>query len=301
MVEDKGPTLEYASELFVRDCVARGLAPGTVEDYEKALKYFRAELKDVAYVKDLNVNILSLFRTQRKVKPSTLGREIRIIRGFLNFCVDQNWRVDNPAYKIKPPKSRRRPTLPFTDDEVRALVAACDRMENPFEDQQERSRLRSRALVLLMLATGFRISDVVGLRRDRVDKDGRLLVRIEKTGHPLYTRLDPVCLAALHALPVESPYFLWSGKGQKRVASTSLRRTTYLLGELAGVHNVHPHRFRDTFAVRLLRAGVKIEMVSKLLGHANITITQKYYAPWVPELQNELDAVLEKLTSTPLY
>lgn len=57
----------------------------------------------------------------------------------------------------------------------------------------------------------------------------------------------------------------------------------------AKVTGGHSHRFRDTFTVGLLEGGVSIENVAKLLGHANIEITQKHYAPWVKSRQDLLE------------
>ena len=56
----------------------------------------------------------------------------------------------------------------------------------------------------------------------------------------------------------------------------------------------HPHRFRDTFAVDLLLAGVPLEQVSILLGHASIRITEKHYSPWIRDRQAQLEASLER-------
>jgi len=61
--------------------------------------------------------------------------------------------------------------------------------------------------------------------------------------------------------------------------------TTVLI--LAGVPDGHAHRFRDTFSVGLLLAGVPIERVSILLGHQGVRITEKHYAPWVRERQEQ--------------
>lgn len=54
------------------------------------------------------------------------------------------------------------------------------------------------------------------------------------------------------------------------------------------------HRFRDTFAVELLLAGVPIERVSVLLGHSSVKMTEKYYAPWTHSRRRQVEADLQR-------
>ena len=71
------------------------------------------------------------------------------------------------------------------------------------------------------------------------------------------------------------------------------------VGKARGVDDCRPHRLRDTFAVRVLVKGVPLEDVSKLLGHASITVTEKYYAPWVASRRLRLERLLsETLANT---
>jgi integrase/recombinase XerD len=66
------------------------------------------------------------------------------------------------------------------------------------------------------------------------------------------------------------------------------------LFELANIENGYAHRFRDTFSVELLLAGVPIEQVSILLGHSGSKITSKHYAPWVRSRQEQLAKDLQR-------
>jgi integrase/recombinase XerD len=58
----------------------------------------------------------------------------------------------------------------------------------------------------------------------------------------------------------------------------------------AGVPDAHAHHFRDTFAVELLLSGVPLERVSALLGRSSVKITERHYAPWVRERQEQMEA-----------
>jgi integrase len=59
------------------------------------------------------------------------------------------------------------------------------------------------------------------------------------------------------------------------------------------------HRFRDTFAVGLLQAGVPMDRVSMLLGHSSIKVTEKKYSPWVRTPQEQLEAVVRRAWDPP--
>ncbi|HKW35869.1 MAG TPA: tyrosine-type recombinase/integrase [Candidatus Acidoferrum sp.] len=69
-----------------------------------------------------------------------------------------------------------------------------------------------------------------------------------------------------------------------------LKKLFDLAGVPKGPSNAVSHRFRDTFAVELLLAGVPIERVSILLGHQSVRITEKHYNPWVRSRQEQLEA-----------
>src|SRR5271168_5085662 len=84
---------------------------------------------------------------------NTAMKEIVVMRGFFRFCVDRKWIEENPARRLKAPKSDRLPTLPFAPAEITGILDACKSHE-------------IRALILTLLYSGLRISDAVQLRRD---------------------------------------------------------------------------------------------------------------------------------------
>src|SRR3979409_1687037 len=76
-------------------------------------------------------------------------------------------------------------------------------------------------------------------------------------------------------------HFFWTGKSKLHSAIGKWQRRLQTRFTLAEVHGGHAHRFRDTFAVELLLAGVPLEHVSVLLGHQSVRITERHYSPWV--------------------
>jgi integrase len=151
-----------------------------------------------------------------------------------------------------------------------------------------------RALVLLH--SGLRIGDAIKLTPEQV-QDGKLFLYQQKTRVPVYVPLPPAVVQELDRLPVTGAYYFWRREGDSKVetATGNARRAfrrIFTAAKLSG--HPHLHRLRDTFAVRLLQAGVSLEDVSVLLGHSSVKITEKHYAPWVAERQSRLEEIVNR-------
>jgi integrase len=182
--------------------------------------------------------------------------------------------------------------MSYTCEEMMRILAAIAKYRDEFPNRGKENATRLCALVLLLRYTGKRIGDVVSLTSDRI-KLNRLFLYTAKTGTPINTVLPDYVLEALEASPkVTCVNFFWNGTGKLDAIVGSWRRRLAKLFVLAEVPKGHAHRFRDTFAVELLLAGVPMERVSILLGHQSVRITEKHYAPWVRSRQEQLEADL---------
>src|SRR5262249_25540283 len=130
-------------------------------------------------------------------------KKLERLRAFFRFCHDSNWIPDNPARKLKNPKITQSPTLPFSKDQVAAIISACQ----DYPDRRNAARVR--ALVLLLRYSGLRIRDAVTLSQDRIH-DGKLFLYTAKTGTAVWCPLPPAVIEALQAIPA-LPYFFWTG------------------------------------------------------------------------------------------
>jgi integrase/recombinase XerD len=306
-------TVAQSCEAFLADCRRRNLKISTLRSYEKTLHHLRefCAPQGIALISEVNQALLLQFQNGRErppaeeggkpspLEPSTVRKELQTLRAFFRFLVDQDHAEKNFAKKLRPPKESRRPTLPFSQAEVDGLLEAAGTLEDDNPNVRRKNRKRAQAVLITMLYSGLRISDVATLERKRVSlKSGALLLRMEKTGEPVYVKLGQPALDALSALPMQGPFFFWSGQSAPATAIGNMRRTIERVCANAGIEG-HPHRFRDTFAVRLLEKGVTIDQVSILLGHTSVKTTEKYYAPWVRSRQRLLDEAVATLDFVP--
>jgi integrase/recombinase XerD len=156
---------------------------------------------------------------------------------------------------------------------------------------------RIRGLVLLLRYSGMRIGDAVNLHIERLDGN-RVFLYTQETGVAVNTVLPDFVVSALAATPrVTEKFLFWSGSGELESIVRSWQTRLRRLFKLANIQDGHAHRFRDTFAVELLLAGVPIETVSILLGHQSVRITEKHYAPSVRARQEQLEADLTRAWS----
>lgn len=289
-------TLADAWTSLLADLEARKLSHETVRKYKLLERQMKAygEDRGLKMLAQFDLDVLSKFRATWKDSPRTAGKKLERLRAFFRFCFDRQWVESNPATKIKLPKVSICPTMPLTHGEVVKILTACDGLQAKAPAKGKLNALRLKSLVVLMRYSGMRVSDAVTLTTDRLDGK-KLFLYTQKTGVPVYTVLPDSVLKALEATPrVTDTRYFWSGQSKRESITGLWEKRLKKVFDLAGVSkgqgNAVSHRFRDTFAVELLLAGVPIERVSILLGHQSVRVTERHYNPWVRSRQEQLEA-----------
>jgi integrase/recombinase XerD len=281
-------TLAQAQEDFLRDAEARGLRPPTLKKYRVMLAQLTAfgEHEGRPFLSQFDLPALRRFRESWADGGISALKKLERLRAFYRFANESGWVPENFPKKLKNPKVSNPPTLPFMKDQMVAILAVCPKYSGDVQ--------RLRAFILLLRYSGMRIGDTATCARDRLN-GRRLLLYMQKTSEPVFVVLPQFVVDALNSMtPISERYFFWTGEGERDTVAGNWRRTLRKVFKAAGVKNGHPHRFRDTFAVDLLLAGVPLEQVSILLGHGSIRITEKHYSPWIRDRQAQLEASLER-------
>lgn len=156
-----------------------------------------------------------------------------------------------------------------------------------------------RPFIVLLRWSGLRIGDALVVEKNKLDGN-RLTAKIQKTGKTLKLIVpNEVCvlLLGLALKPsVSTRFFFWSGRSLQKSLTSQWQRKLKRLNRYLSIVDYegkpmifHSHQLRDTFAVEHLLAETSMQDLSLMLGHASIKVTEKYYAPWVPERQVALE------------
>jgi integrase len=286
-------TVETACERYLADAESRQLGTAAIYKYKLLTRQLKAFAVDrgVRFLEEIDLASLRDFRATWPNRNLSAKKKLEQLRRFFRFFVKDGALQANPAAGMDSPVVKQPPTLPFEGDEMARILYACDHLytDNYRRVGQPNSR-RIKALVLLLRYSGLRIGDAVTLPVNRI-VDGKVFLRTAKTGTLVSCPLPPIALDALSECPRTNPlYFFWTGECSRGTVARDWHSKLSRLFTLAGIHNGHPHRFRDTFAVEQLLSGTPIDQVSALLGHSSIEVTEKHYAPWVKARQDQMEA-----------
>lgn len=290
-------SVREAGEAFLRDAAARHTAYGTLKNLRLVVEAFSqfAEKKGIRSVKAVSVELVREFREGWTYSPFTAQKKLERLRSFLSFCVDSGWLERNPAKSVKLSITQSAPTIPFAEDEVKKILATCalvpDNWGRTGTPEQNRVSARLRAFILLLRYSGLRIGDAVQLSKEKV-QNGRVFLRTEKTGIPVWVPVPPEVTKAIEAIDEGREFYFWSGASTLHTATNKWRARLSKLFKLAGV-NGHPHMFRHTLAVTMLGNGSSLETVAAILGNT-VRIVEKHYSPWVKSRQEALEAAVKR-------
>lgn len=201
--------------------------------------------------------------------PATVVRYLAALSHVFTIAVNEwGWLEDNPIRKVRKPKEPKGRNRYLTEDEIPALLEACNNSSNPY----------LHTIVVLALSTGMRQGEILNLRWPDVNlDDGRITLRDTKNGE---TRTVPLAGRALDSLREHSKVrrldtdLLFPGR---RCDSPVFIRAPWSAAvEASGIKNFRFHDLRHSAASYLAMNGASVNLIAKILGHKSIQVTNRY-------------------------
>lgn len=305
-------TLSQAISAYLLEAQARRLSTHTIADYTNTFRKLSeflehpersgAESKDPPLASITADHIVAFFaglarpsapdgiapRAARPIGRKQILNHHTGLSALWTWATREGYITEHIMRHVPRPRPERPAITPLSQADVKALLAVCDRSA-PYArpgqrpaDYSRPSAVRDRAILLILLDTGVRASELSDLRLRHIDLRN---AAITVTGKGAKTRRLPLGPIAAKALTrhiyinradagANDPVFL--GRFGAAMNRDALLKLIYRLGERAGVPDVHPHRFRHTFAIEYLRNGGNTRALQEALGHETLDMIRTY-------------------------
>ena len=262
--------------------VERGLAPNTVEAYQRDLEKF------ARYCQERKLSLARIHRNhildflsqlyKQGLDSRSVARQLASLRNFNRFLLQEEVIQRDPTLHVESPRIWKRLPGCLSLEEVKRLLA-CPDSHTP-------AGLRDKAMLELLYATGLRVSELIDVQVSDIQFEMGFLRCLGKGSKERVVPIGKVALAALeHYLAEGRPKLvrrrgvsqLFLNQRGRAMTRQGFWKLLHAYGQQAGIRSrLTPHRLRHSFATHLLERGADLRSVQMLLGHADISTTQIY-------------------------
>ena len=245
---------------------------------------FIGEETEVEKIKESDIKNFHRFNKDRGLKQKTQNSYISALRSLFNYAVEEEIINKNPAMAVKLQKAKDKKTIEiFTKEEIIKLKN-WKKSSRTFRD------VRDNLIVCFLLETGCRNIEISYLREEDINP-GFVLLKITKNSKPRvvptsrtlekmmrrYMRVKEEYFKKLGKYGKTEDYFILSKSGN-RMWQQNIGQAVLRVCKDCGIprHKSYPHNFRHTHAVMMLKNTSNVHLVSRLLGHCNLSITEEY-------------------------
>jgi site-specific recombinase XerD len=295
--ETKNIALPYLDD-FLLNLQTNNYSEETIYSYERDLKIFENFLSEInqefqavdkrtilnykAYLNSQDRKTAQSKKSEKKLGSFSINRTLSSLRSFLKFLIDMDYRSPISPEVIKLVKNiKKHPRVSELEEIVKIIE-----FPSTFE-KNKKIALRNRAIFEMFFSTGMRISELVNLRKNQIDKTGRIFIR-GKGKKERFVYLTDRARKHLNAyLEVrgltDSPYLFIPYRGKnnkkedKKISTNYLQYKIKKYRELLGINiPISCHSIRHAFATYLAENGANPAAIQTLLGHESLDTTTRY-------------------------
>lgn len=267
----------------------RNLAPRTVIAYRYELhrwvahlrKVDEAKMEQVAKVEAFDLkDYLATLKEEQNLKAATMARVISALRQFFGFLAAEGIIGSDPSAGLHSPKKARRLPVYLTAGEANRLSV---RDTDNAEKQDGSQTLRDETIIGLLMLTGMRLSELVGLDLESIDFENFVAKVYGKGRKERLIPLNSHALDLLRSWMAERPACkdgspaLFLSRDRERITGRTVQYLVKKAVKRTGLdRRISPHKLRHTFATTLYAEAVDLRDIQEILGHASIVSTSVY-------------------------
>lgn len=277
-------TMEMLAKEFVFDCQARELAPKTIRNYEKQVGYFvryLAEVQNVRMLEELqpiHIKQYVVMLVKKKHKPSYTNDLLKAVKCLCAYAYQEGYTEELITKRVKNVREPKVLIHTFSNDEIKKMIA--------YYNGRSYLDVRNRLMLMLLFDTGIRVSEIINMKPEQI-KEGYFVIYGKGRKERIVPQNPAVSKMMLVYDRTRADYFefryadeyYFLSKNGKKLTSEAVCRFMKKAAADIGVNalvRVSPHTCRHTFAHQELKNGIDLFSLSRVLGHENITITQRY-------------------------
>lgn len=243
----------------------------------------------------------------KEFNNSDLGkaRKLSSIKSFFGYFYNKGYIKENVTQKVKTPKIHDKPIIRLETDEISKLITIAESGKCLSDHEQayhDKTKERDVAIITLMLGTGIRVSECVGLNMDDIDFETNGIRITRKGGNQEIVYFgEEVRVALLQYLRVrnenkdaryENALFL--SLQNKRINVRSVQKLVKKYASITTpLKKITPHKLRSTFGTELYRETKDIYVVADVLGHKDVNTTKKHYAAMSEDIRRDVANVVK--------
>jgi len=283
---------------FLLNLQVNNLSQETIYNYERDLKVFEDFLNEIntdfdnidkktilnykAYLVSQDRKTPKAKKGKKKLTSFSMNRMLSALRSYLKYLIDSDYRTPISPSEIKLVKTERKHPRVSEFEEIIKLIESPTRFE-----KNKIVATRNRAILETLFSTGMRISELINLKKEQIDKTGRVFIR-GKGKKERFVYLTPRAQKYIKNYlevrnEIYSPYLFVPYRGRnvnlkdKKISPNYLEERVKRYRELLGLNiPISVHGIRHAFATYLAESGANPAAIQILLGHESLDTTTKY-------------------------
>jgi len=274
------PDLGVQIDLFLAELKRANASPHTLRNYASDLAQFLDyfTIKEKVAVEEIDLlairEWLGHLYTERLTAVS-MRRKLAAVRSFFKYLLREGVIATNVARLVRTPKAPKSLPVVMTAEQTNTLVegVAADKFERPYP-------IRDLAIFEFLYGCGLRISELVGLDLEDFDFSERW-IRVRGKGRkerqvPFGTKASEALDRYLATRSSSDRAVFLNHRGGRLTDRGARGIVKFYARMITGDSSIHPHSLRHAYATHLLSDGADLRAIQELLGHSQLSTTQKY-------------------------
>ena len=276
--------LTDAAKEFEFNCQCRKLSDKTIRNYGKLIGYLLDYLKEqhkvlcLEDVQPMYIKAYLMMLQERGAKPQYINDQLKAFKVLFRYLYEEGYTDSILTERIKNVKQPKTIIKTFTEQEVKKMTE--------YYSGHTFMEVRNRLMLMTFFDTGIRVSELINLKLSQV-KDEYILIHGKGDKERVVPKSPLLNKWMFKYLSTRENFFAYRrvpenvflSRNGRPMTTEAIHRVIKIAGKAVGVSKdirVSPHTCRHTFAQTQLKNGLDLYSLSRLMGHSNISITQRY-------------------------